>query len=138
MISLAQGALNAARELLGIKKGIEDAYVHTIRDIGESLVFYTPFRTGLASSNWNVSGNGNTSPERPVVEGIKGESSIQAIAAQSLGLKLGVTATFSNPVHYIDDLERGTSRQARGGMVTPTISRVNDLWLLNLEKQKII
>lgn len=139
MSSFSEAVRNSAKELRGLKAKLTDAYQGTLNDIGESLVYYTPFDTGLASSNWNAkTPSGTKVPERPVVEGIKGEASITAIYYQTNDVEPGGYVTFYNPVDYIDDLERGTSRQAPGGMVIPTKSRVTDLWLSNLRKQKII
>ncbi len=136
--SLAAEALNTAAALKRTRESLVLSYKETVYDIGESLVFFTPLKTGLASSNWGVSNSGSKSLEREVKEGVKGKASLEAISRSIPSLDFSKATIFNNPVDYIDDLEKGTSPQARAGMVTPTKTRINDLWLKNLRKNKII
>ena len=139
MTSLAEAAKAAAASLTKMKKDLELSYQDTIVDIGGSLIFFTPIKTGLASSNWMVSNSGALGAERTVVEGEKGLASLRGIQSEVVNLELGKVAIFGNPVDYIDDLEGGSSQmQAPAGMVTPTVPRINRLWLTNLEKYKLI
>ncbi len=135
-LSLAAAANNAAKALKEVKIDLTHCYKETLYDIGDALVFYTPLKTGLASSNWNV-GKGRISTVRNPKEGLKGTASLEAIESQIEVFNLGDTALFSNPVDYIDDLENGTSRQAPAGMITPTKARIDDIWLSNLRKYNL-
>jgi hypothetical protein len=137
-ISLASAAKIVAKALEEVKVDLNHAYKETLYDVGASLVYYTPILTGLASSNWNVDKTGGISTVRQPSEGIKGTASLEAIETQIESFNLGDTAIFSNPVDYIDDLEKGTSRQAPAGMVTPTRVRIDDIWLENLKKYNLI
>jgi hypothetical protein len=138
MGSLAEAINKASADLVKTKKSLVFAYESTLYDIGESLVFFTPIKTGLASSNWNVSFVGHIPTERGIQSGIKGKASLDAISGQVKNMKVGKTALFSNPVDYIDDLEDGTSRQAPAGMVQPTKYRIEGIWLKNLKKFNVI
>lgn len=136
-MDLSQALKQMSANVKEVKRDLTSAYQHTLMGIGDSLIFYTPLKTGLASSNWNV-GTGPISTERQPVEGTKGRASSDAIRVQSKAFNTSMDAVFSNPVDYIDDLERGTSRQAPAGMVTPTIIRVEDIWLNCLRSFKLI
>ena len=137
MISLAQAAKDAAIATRRTRSFLVLSYHATLYDIGESLVFFTPYKTGLASSNWNV-GTAPISTERKVTEGIKGQASLNAMLSQVQHISMGTSAIFSNPIDYIDKLESGTSRQAPAGMVTPTRVRIDDIWIKNLKEFNII
>lgn len=125
------------KELKGVRDNLTLSYQTTLYDIGKTLVYYTPIKTGLASSNWNVTPQGKAGNIRQPVKGEKGLSSLTAISYQVKGINAGERSTFYNPVHYIEDLEGGTSRQAPAGMVTPTMTHVQDLWIKNLKKHKL-
>lgn len=136
--SLAAAALDAVAALKETRDNLAISYRDTIYSIGESLVFFTPLKTGLASSNWGVSNTGSKSVEREVQDGVKGKASLEAFSKMIPLLDFSKVAIFNNPVEYIDELEKGTSPQSRAGMVTPTKARVSDLWLANLRKNKVI
>lgn len=126
------------KELKGVRDNLTLSYQNTLYDIGSTLVYYTPIKTGLASSNWNVTSGGKAGNLREPVRGEKGTASLTAISYQVQGIDAGEKALFYNPVEYIDDLEDGYSRQAPAGMVTPTLANVEDIWISNLKKQKLI
>lgn len=131
-ISLAQMVARATKDLQEVKKNIEVSYKATLYQIGNTLVFYTPIDTGLASSNWNVVKEGQSAPaEREPVEGSKGLAALDEIALQVVSLKGGTPVVFVNPVEYIIDLDQGSSGQNRAGMTIPTASRVPDIWVGN-------
>ncbi|AFK66657.1 tail completion or Neck1 protein [Colwellia phage 9A] len=137
-LSLAQAAENAAKALKEVKIDLNHCYRETLYDIGDALVFYTPLKTGLASSNWNL-GTGRISTVRKPVAGLKGTASLEAFEYQIESFDLGKSALFSNSVDYVHtDLERGTSTQAPAGMVTPTKARIDDIWFVNLKKYNLI
>lgn len=137
-MSLATAAGEMIKDLQRVVENITLCYQATLYDVGATLVFYTPIDTGLASSNWNVDNVGTISIEREPIEGVKGLAALRAISGQVKLMKLGDTAIFSNPVDYIPKLEAGISRQAIGGMIIPTASRVDDIWLTNARKFKLI
>lgn len=138
MSNLATAIGKMVSELKVMRENLITSYQSTLYDIGSSLVFYTPIKTGLASSNWNVTNGPRSASEREPMKGIKGESSRQAISYQVQGIDVGDTATFYNPIEYIDDLEAGSSRQAPAGMVTPTMTHIENHWIKNLRKNKLI
>lgn len=125
-------------ELKGVRDSLTLSYQNTLYDIGSTLVYYTPIKTGKASSNWNVTSASKSYNIREPVNGEKGLSSLTAISYQVQGIDAGETATFYNPVEYIEDLENGYSRQAPSGMVTPTMPNIEDIWISNLRKNKVI
>lgn len=137
MKDIAQAAKDAAKATREIRNSLISSYRETLIDIGESLVFFTPLKTGLASSNWNV-GLRRTSNEREPLSGEKGVAAVNAMKLQVLSLEPKNVSIFNNPIEYIDDLEGGTSPQARSGMVEPTMYRIGDIWQSNLLKNKII
>ncbi len=138
-MDIAKAALNAAKAAQKLRDDLQDAYEDTLLDIGESLVFFTPLLTGLSSSNWNLGSGSFTPTERGVEGGNKGAASINAMKAQIKNIHPNTkTVVYSNPVDYIEDLERGSSPKARGGMITPTRMRVENLWVSNLAKHNLL
>lgn len=108
-----------------------------MQDVGESLVFFTPFLTGLASSNWNVTVNQPVTAIRRPTDGVKGEVSLQAIQSQVSRIDVGGSVLFQNPVEYVPELDGGSSRQAPAGMTRPTLSRLERFWINNLRSNNI-
>lgn len=138
MASLSEAIRDSIKELKRVKENLILSYEATLYDIGGSLVWHTPIRTGLASSNWNVTNSDRSEPVREPSGFEKGKASLDAMQGQIKQLKLGSEVIYYNPVEYIDDLEGGFSRQAPSGMVTPTIMRINGIWVQNLEYFKVI
>lgn len=138
MASLSEAIRDSIKELKRVKDNLILSYEATLYDIGGSLVWYTPLRTGLASSNWNVTNSDRSEPVREPSGFEKGKASLDAMQGQIKQLKLGSEIIYYNPVEYIDDLEGGFSRQAPSGMVTPTVMRINGIWVQNLEYFKVI
>lgn len=136
--SLTTAIRDSIKELKRVKDNLILAYEATLYDVGGSLVWYTPLKTGLASSNWNVT-NSDRSEDVREPEGFeKGAASLDAIQGQIKQLKLGLDVIYYNPVEYIDDLEGGTSRQAPEGMIAPATRRIDKIWVQNLEYFKVI
>lgn len=125
-------------ELKRVRDNLALSYQNTLYDIGSTLVYYTPIKTGLASSNWNVTPRGTMTTQRQPIKGEKGAAALTAISYQVQGIQAGQQATFYNTVEYIDDLEGGSSRQAPSGMVTPTLTNIDNIWIENLKKSKLI
>ena len=138
MASLSQAASDLIKELREVQENLSLCYQATLYEVGELLVYYTPIDTGLASSNWNVGNLGQISIEREPIEGVKGLAALRAISGQVKHVNMELDAYFRNPVDYIGDLDKGKSRQALGGMIVPTMSRVDDIWLSNAKKYKLI
>lgn len=134
----ATAIIGFANEVKRVRDNLTLSYQNTLYDIGKTLVYYTPIKTGLASSNWNVTPEGKMSTVREPLQGDKGLSSTTAISYQVQGINAGESALFYNTVHYIDDLESGSSRQAPSGMITPTLPNIEDIWISNLRKQQLI
>ena len=138
MASFSQGIKQYIEELKEVKVNLISSYQDTLYDIGDKLVYYTPLKTGLASSNWSVGVLGYIENEREVIAGLKGAASLNSMKEQVKQLDGTVTVEYSNPVEYIDDLERGSSQQAPAGMITPTRVLIDDLWIKNLKKYKLV
>ena len=85
-------------------------------DVLKSVIQKTPIKTGRAKANWNL-----------------GLGSIDYTVTKSTTFKLVVPPKGSgnkviyitNSLPYITNLENGDSKQARGGMVKPTMSEIN-------------
>ena len=138
MASLTEAIRDSIKELKRVKKNLILSYEATLYDIGGTLVWYTPLRTGLASSNWNVTNSDRSEPVREPSGFEKGKASLDAMQGQIKQLKLGSGVIYYNPVDYIDDLEGGFSRLAPDGMISPTIRRMDEIWVQNLEYFKVI
>ena len=138
MASLSEAIRDSIKELKRVKENLILAYEATIYDIGGSLVWYTPLKTGLASSNWNVTNSDRSEPVREPYGYEKGKAALDAIDGQIKQLKLGSDVIYYNPVEYIKNLEDGTSRQAPRGIIRPTTMRINGIWVQNLEYFKVI
>lgn len=136
--SLTQGIEGSLKELRRVKANLTLSFQDTLMDVGESLIFYTPLKTGLASSNWNMTDSTTVSSQRQPEGGTKGAAAISAMQSQVTSIDIGGITTFYNPVDYIDDLERGTSTQAPAGMITPTKVDIQSQWLRNLYKYNLI
>lgn len=89
------------------------------------VVLRTPVKTGHARISWNLSAGRPKSrqtdgPGTPSVDTNRQVASAKALidAANAIkGWKIGMGNIFiANSVSYIDDLDKGTSAQARAGM----------------------
>lgn len=138
MASLSEAIRDSIKELKRVRENLILSYEATLYDIGGALVWYTPINTGLASSNWNVTNSDRSESEREPSGFEKGSASLGAIQSQIGQLKLGSDVIYYNPVEYIDDLEGGFSRQAPSGMITPTVARIEGLWIKNLQYYKVL
>jgi hypothetical protein len=104
-------------------KIIREAAMAATREV----VLRTPVQTGRARINWRLSAR---KPKSSVVEGPntkKIDTNRQVASAQALinasnaikGWKVGKGNIFiANAVSYIDELDKGTSAQARNGMTS--------------------
>ncbi len=91
------------------------------------VVLRTPVKTGRARINWKLStkrpkSNQIKGPNTPKVDTNRQIASAKALVDASnaiKGWKSGAGSIFiANSVHYIHDLDDGTSAQARAGMTT--------------------
>lgn len=99
-------------------------------------VLRTPVKTGKARINWKLSAK---RPKTNIIDGPgtnKVDTNRQVASAKALidasnaikGWKIGMGNIFiANPVHYIDDLDKGSSAQARAGMTTFAIAAARDV-----------
>lgn len=112
----------------------------TIRKAGmaaaSTVVRHTPVKTGLARINWRVSiGKFNTNKiEAPDTDNRNTNAQVAStkalIDASNVlkNWKVGRGNIYIlNPVHYISDLDEGSSRQARGGMTKFAIAAARDI-----------
>lgn len=91
------------------------------------VVLRTPVKTGRARVNWRVSfrtpkSNMIEAPDTKDVNTNRQVASTKALINASNRLKVWKVGKgnifIANPVHYIGDLDTGTSAQARAGMTT--------------------
>lgn len=112
----------------------------TIRKAGmaaaATVVRHTPVKTGLARINWRVSiGKFSTNKvEAPDTDNRNTNAQVAStkalIDASNVlkNWKVGRGNIYIlNPVHYISDLDEGSSRQARGGMTKFAIAAARDI-----------
>lgn len=100
------------------------------------VVLRTPVDTGTARINWKLSlgtpkANLIEGPNTPKVEINRQIASVKALTAAKNAIKAwnpGKGSIFiANPVEYIDDLDEGSSRQARAGMTMFAVAAARDI-----------
>jgi len=109
-----------------ISRNFEQTMKEATLDGTEAAVMHTPVKTGTARTNWKVSfGKPNTTliegpgtADRNVNRETASARALISAANKVKGYKFGRSGDvyITNPVHYILDLDRGTSRQAMEGM----------------------
>jgi hypothetical protein len=109
--------------LMNVSKTIREAAMAATREV----ILRTPVKTGRARINWRLSAR---SPKANVIEGPntpKRDTNRQVASTKALidaanaikGWKVGGGNLYiANAVNYINDLDKGTSAQARSGMTT--------------------
>ncbi len=126
--------LNAIGDLLlaNASKIIREAALAASSEV----ILRTPVKTGTARINWKLSAG---KPKTNLTKGpgtAKVDTNRQVASAKALidasnaikGWKIGMGNIFiANPVHYIDDLDKGSSAQARAGMTTFAIAAARDI-----------
>ena len=112
----------------------------TIRKAGmaaaTSVVQHTPVKTGYARINWRVSVR-KYSTNKIEAPGTDNRNTNAQVASTSALInatnvlknwKVGRGNIYiANPIHYIADLDEGSSRQARGGMTQFAIAAARDI-----------
>lgn len=102
----------------------------------EEAIQRTPVKTGNARINWRVSFGGfrgglTEAPNTPNIDSNRQLASTRALinaANRIQGWKIGSgSIIIGNPVDYIGDLDRGTSRQAPAGMSMFAIAAAQDV-----------
>jgi len=85
------------------------------------IVYATPVRDGYARGGWHVSvgGRGSTAPRPPDRDG---STTILAGLSALRGQSVFKDVWLNNSVDYIEELERGSSKQAPSGMVRVSLS----------------
>jgi hypothetical protein len=112
----------------------------TIRRAGmaatNEVVLRTPVKTGRARINWRVGLGTFTTKEIEAPDTDNRNTNAQVAAAQALinasntlkNWKVGKGNIYiANPIHYITDLDEGSSRQARAGMTKFAIAAARDV-----------
>ena len=89
-------------------------------DLDQRIVLKTPVKTGRARANWLV---GLGAPRRGTVSSAdeKGGATIVKNTQEIQKTKPGQDIWLSNNLPYIQNLERGTSKQAPAGMVSESL-----------------
>ena len=102
----------------------------------KEVVLRTPVKTGRARINWKLSAK---RPKTNVIEGpdtAKRDTNRQVASTKALidasnaikGWKIGMGNIFiANAVHYINDLDKGSSAQARNGMTDFGVAAAKDI-----------
>ena len=112
----------------------------TIRKAGmaaaAAVVQHTPVKTGLARINWRVSIGKYSTNKIEAPDTDNRNTNAQVASTKALidasnvlkNWKVGRGNIYIvNPVHYISDLDEGSSRQARGGMTKFAIAAARDI-----------
>lgn len=126
------GLAEFARQLRAFKKTVVTEAEKKLRDVAmtleEELVLRTPIDTSRARTNWQLTVGSPPSSEVPFTMGSRGSTASEAysaaIAAATRNVaqaKLGKPVYVANCVHYITDLNSGTSRQAPQNFVEHAI-----------------
>lgn len=106
------------------------------RAVTETVVFFTPVKTGAARSNWRASLDApltNTiAPHAPLVRGDREETAnfraaVQAANAVIAQRRRGQALFLSNNLEHIEELNNGSSRQSAAGFVERAIRAGNDI-----------
>lgn len=92
-------------------KRMERITIHAARELGSDIIAATPFKTGLARGNWQTVINGTLNGAIGRLSPT-GAESIEELFYVSERLKLGALLRFANALHYIHELETGSSVQA--------------------------
>lgn len=93
-------------------------------DLDSRIVLATPVDTGLARGGWLPTVNTPSGEENTDSFDLTGVSTVGKVVAVVASAKLGDVIWLSNSVPYINDLEKGTSRQAPVGMVDVNLSAI--------------
>lgn len=117
-----------------IGKNFEDTMKEAALDGTVAAVMHTPVKTGTARTNWRISfGKPNTTiiegpntADRTVNRETASARALISAANKIKGYKFGRSGNIyiMNPVDYILDLDRGSSRQAMQGMSIFAIAAV--------------
>lgn len=126
------GLAEFSRQLRAFNKTVKDDAEKLIRTVAltleEELVLRTPIDTSRARTNWQLTVGSKPSSEVPFTEGSRGSTASEAYTAAmnaavkaAAEIKLGKPTYVSNCVHYIVDLNDGTSRQAPRNFVSHAV-----------------
>lgn len=98
----------------------------------EELAVRTPIDSGRAKSNWIVTLNSPTvariEPHHFGVLGSTAPQTIKTVQARAAivinRFKIGDTVIIQNNLDYIDDLEKGSSKQSPAGFIHQSLARI--------------
>lgn len=112
-----------------VPKELKEGTVALARDLFTRIVKKTPIDTGAAKLSWNVSRNG-IDPAVVIIfpRKVSREQAEQAALQKLVELEgynpFEHSIFLSNSLHYIRDLEHGSSRQAPFGMLAVSVAEV--------------
>ncbi len=126
-----------------VKERLRGGTVALARDTFRSLVLRTPFRTGSAKASWRLSLNGVEQGVTILAWGGTAAAAEAAAFAQLAELSrydpFKHEIVLSNSLHYIDDLESGSSRKAPRGFLRVTFmiaARTGDRYFADGPRQR--
>jgi len=122
--SFAQFARNLNRTVRDLDARIERFTQRVCEQISQDVISTTPVDTGQARSNWIATLGTPTSRTIPTYGA--GSAVSQAVAAARVvtsRFRNGGTFYLQNNLDYIEDLNRGKSRQQPAGYIERAISR---------------
>ncbi len=118
-------------------KNAEDTIKEAALAGTEAAVMHTPVKTGTARTNWRVSFGkpnlalitGPNTADRNTNREVASARALISAANKIKGWRMlrGENIYIANPVHYIMDLDRGTSTQAMDGMSIFAIAAIKDV-----------
>lgn len=121
-----------------LASGVEENADRVVRKVAlvadQAVVMATPVDTGRARSNWLVglgtAPQGTVGQHVPGTKGSTGEANAQesiSIGRATIGQRRpGQDIHITNNLDYIEDLNRGTSRQAPANFVETAVAQATD------------
>ena len=133
-----------ARNFMSRMEKVGDILLHnvsaTIRKAAmaatNEVVLRTPVKTGLARINWRVSVRKYSTKKIEAPDSDNRNTNAQVASTSALINATNVLKSWkvgrgniyiANPIHYISDLDQGSSRQAQAGMTKFAVAAAQDI-----------
>lgn len=118
--------LAIAREVALVPERIGKVHRALALEAVASIVRMTPVDTGRARANWSVSHDTPSQGSSDATDQ-SGGATIAAAAAQVANIQPYEITWIANNLPYIEQLEKGSSKQAPAGMVAVTAARLSGM-----------
>lgn len=108
-------------------------YRESMIEVSNRVIMRTPFRDGIAKSNWLASyGSPDTATTMQEQQGYVE----QRVRDTATGLDVTVSYVFANSLPYIKRLEDGSSEQAEFGMLSLTLAEFDNIVNESISRQR--